>query len=583
MSYERVAVTFVCLFTSTLAAYAKPPADVKPLLLDDFETAPKDWKYIDGREFPGAKGSFTLDAADAHGGKRSYKLEADFSGGGAYVGVWRDLASLKGRDVNELHLWVKAVNVTNVGVRLSDNTDQIFQTKGVKLAPTADWQQVVLKISDLARGEHWGGAADGKWHGPIKAFGINIGKDSLAAGASKGSINIDDVQAIPGPVLDGRPTLLSGVLNPPSCRPGFAVRLTYRWDAEPMGRDFTVFVHIIGPDGKIDMQNDHEPPTPTSVWSGRVEYTNGILVPTDARDGDYRIMVGLYDRRAADRGWDHQVLKTGEGVKAGESRSGEPATEYQIGVLKVDSKAPLPQLPKATLNLDGYQRTFDDEFDDLSVSATGPGTRWFTATKENFGDARFVEQKDGFPFTVEKGILRIEAAKKAGVWQSGIIASVNPKGQGFSQKYGYFEMRAKFPKSRGMWPAFWLLGQPALTDKKRTNIEIDVVEHYGELPNAINSTMHLWPANGKHTGKGDFIAAPGLTDEFHNYGVFVDETNVIWYFDGVEIQRQKTPEEAKVPLYMIVNLAMGGGWPIDKAVSPSYMYVDYVRAYAKRP
>jgi hypothetical protein len=28
---------------------------------------------------------------------------------------------------------------------------------------------------------------------------------------------------------------------------------------------------------------------------------------------------------------------------------------------------------------------------------------------------------------------------------------------------------------------------------------------------------------------------------------------------------------------------MGGGWPIDKAVSPSYMYVDYVRAYAKRP
>ena len=53
--------------------------------------------------------------------------------------------------------------------------------------------------------------------------------------------------------------------------------------------------------------------------------------------------------------------------------------------------------------------------------------------------------------------------------------------------------------------------------------------------------------------------------------------------DGVEVQRQKTPEEAKVPLYMLVNLAMGGGWPIDQAVSPSYMYVDYVRAYARRP
>ena len=216
-------------------------------------------------------------------------------------------------------------------------------------------------------------------------------------------------------------------------------------------------------------------------------------------------------------------------------------------MLKVDSKAPLPKLPAPTLNLDGYKMTFDDEFDDLSVSAAGPGTRWFTATKENFGDARFVEQKDGFPFTVDKGVLRIEAAKKGGGWQSGILASADPKGGGFSQKFGYFEMRAKFPKSRGMWPAFWLLGQPSLTDKKRTNVEIDVVEHYGVLPNAINSTMHLWHADGKHWAKGDFIAAPGLTDDFHNYGVMVDEANVVWYFDGVEVQRQKTPEDAEDP------------------------------------
>ncbi len=38
-----------------------------------------------------------------------------------------------------------------------------------------------------------------------------------------------------------------------------------------------------------------------------------------------------------------------------------------------------------------------------------------------------------------------------------------------------------------------------------------------------------------------------------------------------------------MPLYLLVNLAMGGGWPIDKAASPSYLYVDRVRVYAKRP
>ena len=65
-------------------------------------------------------------------------------------------------------------------------------------------------------------------------------------------------------------------------------------------------------------------------------------------------------------------------------------------------------------------------FANRPYSAAGPGTRWFTQTKENFGDARFVEQKDGFPFMVENGILRIEAAKKNGVWCAGIIASVDP-------------------------------------------------------------------------------------------------------------------------------------------------------------
>ncbi len=350
-----------------------------------------------------------------------------------------------------------------------------------------------------------------------------------------------------------------------------------------MGRDFEAFVHFVGAGGKMLFQSDHVPSVPTSIWSGRIEYARKVLVPIDIPDGDYRIMLGLYDRRAAARGWDRPVLKMGNGVTTEKGRGEESANCYQIGVLKVDSAAPLPKLPAPTLKLDGYTMTFRDEFNDLSVSATGPGTRWFTGTKENFGDARFVEQKDGFPFTVQNGILRIEAAKRNGAWCAGILASVDPKGQGFSQKFGYFEMRAKFPKSRGMWPAFWLLGQPSLTDKKRPNIEIDVVEHYGVLPNAVQTTMHVWRPDGGHWAQGnDFFDALGLTDDFHDYGVMVDEANVTWYFDGIEIGKQKTPEDAKVPLYMLVNLAMGGGWPIDKAVNPSYMYVDYVRAYAKR-
>ena len=80
----------------------------------------------------------------AHGGKRSYKLEADLTGG-AYVGVWRDLASLAGRDFREIRLWVKADNVTSIGVRINDSSDQCHQTNGVPLAATKDWQEIVVE------------------------------------------------------------------------------------------------------------------------------------------------------------------------------------------------------------------------------------------------------------------------------------------------------------------------------------------------------------------------------------------------------------------------------------------------------
>jgi hypothetical protein len=32
-------------------------------------------------------------------------------------------------------------------------------------------------------------------------------------------------------------------------------------------------------------------------------------------------------------------------------------------------------------------------------------------------------------------------------------------------------------------------------------------------------------------------------------------------------------------MMLLLNLALGGGWPIDKTPNSSFMYVDYVRAY----
>lgn len=142
-------------------------------------------------------------------------------------------------------------------------------------------------------------------------------------------------------------------------------------------------------------------------------------------------------------------------------------------------------------------------------------------------------------------------------------------------------MRAKLPKGLGTWPALWLLGAPSLLDKSVTSIEIDVLEQYGVNPNALWTNVHLWYPDKRHEADGRAFLVTGMTDDFHNYGVMVDSAFIIFYYDGVELRRVRTPAEAKVPLYLFADLALGGGWPIDKTPNPSYMYVDYVRAYSK--
>jgi beta-glucanase (GH16 family) len=240
--------------------------------------------------------------------------------------------------------------------------------------------------------------------------------------------------------------------------------------------------------------------------------------------------------------------------------------------------------PPPALDLSAYHLTFAEEFDDLSVSAWGPDTRWIAHTPWNgdFGDAQFSEPTPGFPFTVENGVLRIEARKGPdGKWRSGLLASTDPKGVGFSQQFGYFEMRAKFPAGAGVWPAFWLVANR----DPDTSAEIDIVEHYGIAPDKYESVIHVWSKEGRGRQYQDLVRhsvpAGSLYDDFHTYGAEVGPDWTIFYFDRREMGRSKTPPEHHHPMFLLVNLALGGGWPTDQTPNPSYMYIDYIRAYAK--
>ncbi len=152
---------------------------------------------------------------------------------------------------------------------------------------------------------------------------------------------------------------------------------------------------------------------------------------------------------------------------------------------------------------------------------------------------------------------------------SGLISS-QPS---FHQTYGYFEMRAELPRGKGLWPAFWLLpadlGWPP---------EIDVMESIGD-PTRVYMTTH--------TAQGVGVAAETtISAGFHVFAVSWDPKAVIWYVDGLEIAREPTPPDLDKPMYMLANLAIGGGWPgpPDAATRfPAILRIDYIRAYRFAP
>ncbi len=239
------------------------------------------------------------------------------------------------------------------------------------------------------------------------------------------------------------------------------------------------------------------------------------------------------------------------------------------------------------LDLEGYRLTFAEEFDELpDVSPWGPGTRWIAHTPwaGDFGDARFVDPRPGFPFTIEDGVLVITAARTLeGRWESGLLASADPQNQGFLQTYGYFEARMRLPPGPGVWPAFWLMGR---SDDRSFAAEIDVLEYLGQFPGGYGTYVHTWYNDGereheviseRHRPDAD------LTGAFHTYGVLVDETDITFYFNRQPIWQTPTPEAHRIPKMVLVNLALGSGYPIDETFDPSHLYVDYIRVYEECP
>lgn len=218
----------------------------------------------------------------------------------------------------------------------------------------------------------------------------------------------------------------------------------------------------------------------------------------------------------------------------------------------------------------GMTTVFSDEFNSDYINTA----KWNTSYPDGQGELQWYTPD---ALSVNQGILTIKAEKKKLNWQNFTSGIMTTKGN-FEQMYGYFEIRAKVPEGRGFLPAFWLM--PA---SGKWPPEIDVFEVLGQEPNKVYMTEHYLDSSGNPAEHQKFFIGPNFSYDFHTYAVDWTPEKITWYVDGVErfSTTQNVPHE---PMFLLINLAVGGNWPGPpdaSTVFPNAMEVSYVHVYSR--
>jgi beta-glucanase (GH16 family) len=246
----------------------------------------------------------------------------------------------------------------------------------------------------------------------------------------------------------------------------------------------------------------------------------------------------------------------------------------------------------------GWKLVWSDEFDDVNANGLPDPAKWgydtarnkagwFNDEQQYYADARRLNSR------VRDGRLIIEARKERLTdapdygGQPYTSARLTTRGKQ-AWTYGFFETRAKLPCGRGTWPAIWMLGVAGAWPQLG---EIDIMEHVGRKQGEVLGTVHTGAYNHViNTQKGGAVQVPDVCNAFHNY-------QLTWTADRIDIgvdgkvfftfANPKNGNKAQWPFsepqYLLLNLAMGGqlGGPVDDAILPVRMEVDYVRVYQR--
>jgi beta-glucanase (GH16 family) len=238
--------------------------------------------------------------------------------------------------------------------------------------------------------------------------------------------------------------------------------------------------------------------------------------------------------------------------------------------------------------------------DEFNGNGSIDTSKWFHQTKLPNGNSWFNGEIQHYTnrtanSVIQNGVLKIIAKKEnftdQNVTKQYTSARLNSK---FAFRYGRIEFRAKLPSGVGTWPALWTLGKNidengGYWDNKGYGTtpwpacgEIDIMEHWGQNQNYVQSALHTPSSYGNTSNLGG-QTIPTASSAFHVYAVEWTENKMVFSVDSVkhytyqpdDINSSTWPFNSEQ--YLLMNFAVQGN--ISSGFTQGALEVDYVRIY----
>ncbi len=179
---KALVLSLACLASSAFA---------EDVSIGSFEKGSADgWTFYNGKEFPGAQGSFAIIEDSGSSSGFAASLDGAFAGGGAYVSISRSLP--RPLPFKALKFKVKSSDYDAILIRLVDGTGQVHQ-HCVDLKDASVWRTLVVKDFKGKKYCKWGGANDAQWHDPLKGVSILIEKSAIKDDLKSGTVFVSDI------------------------------------------------------------------------------------------------------------------------------------------------------------------------------------------------------------------------------------------------------------------------------------------------------------------------------------------------------------------------------------------------------